>query len=241
MIINFIITLYFYEFFLIVTIINFLFSLIVFPLPFLGKYLHISLSFFSKYFLLFISGCRLEILNKLNIDKKAPLLIICNHQSLFDIIILFSVFLGKIQFKWIIKKSLFDIPLFGFIIKEAGYIKLNRKNKYKAYKAIKKAIHYMNNNISVMIFPEGTRSLTDTIQEFKSGSMVIATHTGSRILPIILKNTLYIKSKKSFFIQPMPIKIKILDMISVSSKMKKNQKAMLASIQKKMLKEYKKI
>ena len=67
--------------------------------------------------------------------------------------------------------------------------------------------------MSILIFPEGTRSLTDTIQDFKSGSFLIAYNTNVQIVPIVLKNTLKIKRKKSFFINPLPIYVKILNPI----------------------------
>ncbi|MBU1076970.1 MAG: 1-acylglycerol-3-phosphate O-acyltransferase [Spirochaetes bacterium] len=240
MIINFIITLYFYEFLFFSTLFHFVFAVLILPFPFLKKYLHLSLSVSTKNILLFISGSTLKYVSSKNpsFNTKKPVLIVCNHQSLFDILVIFSIFANKLRFSWVIKKSLFNIPFFGTVISTAGYIKLDRKNKYKAYKAIKKAIHTIKKNISVAIFPEGTRSLSDTIQEFKSGSMVIATNTGVPILPVILKNTLYINQKGSFLINPQPIKIKILEPIMISSKMKKDQNSMLLNIRKKMLKEY---
>lgn len=241
MIIDFIITLYFYEVFIITTIVGFILSPLAFCIPPSKKVYHNIISYLAKNLILYVSGSKLQIYNSIKIDKNKTYLIISNHQSLFDILVLYSLLQDKIYYRWIIKKSLFYIPLFGTLISAAGYIKLDRKNRFKAYKTIKKAIDYIKKGISLIIFPEGTRSLEDTIQPFKSGSMVIATNTGVDLLPVVLKNTLHIKSKKSFLIKPIPIKVKILKPVSITTKMKKDQKIMLDTLRNTMLKVYNKM
>ena len=202
MIINFITTIFFYECLFLEAIVAFSFSVFVIFFPFLKKYLHLLLSLSGKL-CLFFSGCRLIIPDKKYIDMNKPYLIVSNHQSIFDIFTIYAI-LYPLQYKWIIKKSLFFIPFFGIDIWLAGYICINRKDKRSSLKAIKKAINYVKKGMSIMIFPEGTRSLTDTIQEFKSGSLAIATRTGVDILPVVLKNTLNIV--KNFRIDKLHLK-----------------------------------
>lgn len=239
MIINLFVSVYFYVFFSIATLINFIFAIFVFFLPFLKSIFHYILSQTGKT-LLFLSGSQIEVLNSYPGNKDESYLIISNHQSLFDILVMYTV-LPKIQYKWIIKKSLFYIPFFGFILWSVGYINLDRENRYRAFKAIQKAIQYMTHRYSIVIFPEGTRSLTDTINEFKSGSIVMAYHSGAKILPVLIKNTLFIKSKKSLIIRPLKIKVKFLEPIDTKDKPKNQQKEILQGIHKQMLTEYKRI
>ncbi len=239
MIIKFITTIYFIEFVLLIVLIDFFLSLIAYIFPFLRKYLHIALAISGRLYI-FFSGCRMEAEDKFNIDKKKTYLIVSNHQSIFDIFAIYSIFYS-LQFKWFIKKSLFYTPFFGTLLHVADYIPINRKDKYSSIAAIKKAINSINNKTSVVIFPEGTRSLSETIMEFKPGSMVIAARTGVDILPVVLKNTLNIYGKKSLVINPLPIKAKVLKPIKTKGLSEKKMKDFLPGLRKMMLKEYSKL
>ncbi len=189
---------------------------------------------------MFFSGCRIKILDKSIIDKNKPYLIISNHQSIFDIFALYTT-LYPLQFKWFIKKSLFYTPFFGTFLYVVGYIPIDRKDKYSSISAIKKAINYINSGMPVLMFPEGTRSLKDTIGEFKPGGMVIAERTGADILPIVLKNTLNIYKKGSKIINPSLVKVKVLKPVKTRNISKKEAKDLLPYIRKMMLKEYEKL
>ncbi|MDD5066044.1 MAG: lysophospholipid acyltransferase family protein [bacterium] len=208
MITNLILTLYFYESFLLSIVVSFIMAVFIWPFSFLRPVLHKTLVLCGK-FILFVSGSRLYLQNPRTYDARQTYLFVSNHQSLFDILVLFTL-LDDIPFKWIIKKSLFYTPLFGFTLWAVDYINLDRENRYKAFRAIQKAISYIKKGVSILIFPEGTRSLDDTVNEFKSGSIVIAYHTGAKVVPIVLKNTLFIQKKKSAFINPLPIKVRFL-------------------------------
>lgn len=236
MIIDFILTLYFYEGFLFATLSNFVLALLVWPFPFLKKVLHRSLAFAGQY-LLFLSGCRLRTLNSPAGTRGKACLILSNHQSLFDILVIFALF-HDVQFKWIIKKELFYVPFFGFDLWAAGYVNLDRQKGRKAFRAIQRAIRYIAEGFSIVIFPEGTRSLSDTIQEFKAGSIMIALHSGAPVLPVVLKNTFHIKSKHSFLIRPLPILVKFLPPVETGGLAKNAQKEILDRIHQAMLQEY---
>ncbi len=189
---------------------------------------------------LFFSGCRIKIDGKTIIDKNKPYLIISNHQSAFDIFALYTT-LFPLQFKWFIKKSLFYTPFLGTFLHVVGYIPIDRKDKYSSISAIKKAINYIKNNMPVLMFPEGTRSLKDTIGEFKPGGTVIAERTGVDILPVVIKNTLNIYKKGSKIINPSLIKVKVLKPVKTKNISKKEVKNFLPYLRKMMLKEYEKL
>ncbi len=238
LIIRIIVTFYFYEVFILLTIIDSFLSFPLFLISPSGKLFHKFLKSSAKI-CLFFSGTRaiLQNKNKYNSDRESYI-IISNHQSLFDIIVLYSIF-DKLSFKWVIKKSLFNIPFFGIpLLYLARYIKLDRKNKYKAYKAIEKSVEWIKKGFSMIIFPEGTRSLEDKINEFKSGSIKIAFLSGRPIIPVVMRGTLFIKSKKAFFINPVPVVIKILDKIEVKDRDKSEQKELLKELQNNMQNVY---
>ncbi len=235
-IINFVITLYFYLFFLYAFIID---TLIALPLKILflnSRYIHYILVLSGKI-LLFISGCRLNIKKEFDIED-GKYLIVSNHQSIFDILVLYTI-LGNRKYRWIVKDTLFYMPFLGILMKMAGYISINRLKKYKAYKSIQKAVKILEKDASIVIFPEGTRSRDDTINNFKSGSIKIAIESGANILPIVLKNTLYIKRRGSFLVKPMKIYATILKPFITHKGKLKEQRILLQALHKKMLAAYK--
>lgn len=237
MITRFILTIYFYEIICLIAIIDFFLALPIIILPFLKKYLHLVLGISGRLYV-FFSGSLFINKTTIKVDHSRPYLILCNHQSMFDIFALYSLLI-PLQFKWIIKKSLYFIPFFGALLLIADYIYINRQNRHSALKAIKKAIKTIENGTSVLMFPEGTRSTEDTILPFKSGSLVIATRTEVDLLPIVLKNTLHIFNKKSFLVNPLPLKIKILNPIKVKGLQKKQLDNLLSKTREIMLKEFK--
>ncbi len=121
-----------------------------------------------------------------NINKNTTYVIIANHQSLADIIILYKT---KMQFKWVAKASLFKVPILGWCMTLCKHIMLERGN----FSSIKKVYHeasiYLKNNMSVLFFPEGTRSKTNEMNTFQNGAFKLAIKEKKPILPIVLKGT----------------------------------------------------
>ncbi len=235
--INLIITIYFYLFLFLAAIIN---TILAIPLKLFSlkcNLVHLLLVQTGK-FLLFISGCRIQIKKEFIPLQEKNYLIISNHQSMFDILVINKI-LGNMEYRWIVKSSLFKLPFLGILMYLAGYISVDRKNKYKAYKSIQRAIKILRENSSIFIFPEGTRSTRDEILPFKSGSIKIAFSTGADILPVVLKNTLYVKPRKSFMVNPMPIKAKILKPVKIKGKHYSSQRKILNALHQKVSNVYK--
>jgi 1-acyl-sn-glycerol-3-phosphate acyltransferase len=84
----------------------------------------------------------------------------------------------------------------------AGYVKIDRSNRVSAFKSIDQVAAKMKNGVSVMIFPEGTRSEDGNVQPFKKGGFVMAVDTGAPIVPVILRGTRSIMTKGSWRIHP---------------------------------------
>ncbi len=238
MLIKFIITLYFYIFILYSLIIDTIIAILLKLIPKSTNLIHILLLSSGKT-LLFLSGCRVKLITEY-VPENKNYLIISNHQSMVDILVLNKI-LGNRQYRWIVKSSLFKLPFLGILMQWAGYISIDRKHKYRAYKSIQKAIKTLKEDASIIIFPEGTRSTKDEVMPFKSGSIRIAYSTNSDILPIILKNTLYVKRRGSFFINPMLIKAKIITPVKVKGKKLFTQRKVLDQLHKKISEEYKKL
>jgi len=125
----------------------------------------------------------LDISGLEHIDPRKTYVIVANHQSAADIVIVYKT---HIQFKWIAKKSLFKIPIFGGCLSLAGHIPLARQELSSVREAYIKAGEWLRRGISVLFFPEGTRSNSGRIDNFKNGAFKLAIKEKKPILPIYI-------------------------------------------------------
>ncbi|UCD33120.1 MAG: 1-acyl-sn-glycerol-3-phosphate acyltransferase, partial [Desulfobacterales bacterium] len=137
--------------------------------------------------LLLVSGIKVSVKGYANIDPKRSYIYMSNHLSNFDIPVLLAFL--PVQFRWLAKAELFKIPVFGYAMKRAGYISINRSDRKSAIKSLHQAAINVRNGTSILIFPEGTRSLEHNIQPFKKGGFVLAVDSGVPIVPIIIYGT----------------------------------------------------
>jgi 1-acyl-sn-glycerol-3-phosphate acyltransferase len=150
---------------------------------------------------LFFSGVKLIVKNASNIDKNKNYVFVANHQGYFDIPVIYSGLGSSLSF--IAKKELFRIPFFGWGIAAIGCVSMDRKKPRKARVAISRAAAMLRkNNLSLVLFPEGTRSPSGIVSEFKRGSFTLALEAGVPVVPITICGTAQIHSKASFKIHP---------------------------------------
>lgn len=121
-----------------------------------------------------------------NIDHKKTYVIIANHQSMADIVALYQT---KMQFKWVAKASLFKIPFIGWCLSLIKHIKLTRGDFSSIKEIYQAASRWLQKDMSVLFFPEGTRSHSDEMGEFQNGAFKLAIKEKKPILPICLKGT----------------------------------------------------
>lgn len=121
-----------------------------------------------------------------NIDKKKTYVIVANHESLADIIILYRI---KTQFKWVAKESLFKVPFVGWCLSLTKHIKLERGEFSSIKKVYREAAQWLRKDMSVLFFPEGTRSETGRMNEFQNGAFKLAIKEKRPVLPIRLTGT----------------------------------------------------
>lgn len=135
-------------------------------------------------------------LNGINNISKPPYIFMCNHQSALDIYTLLSGL--PFSFKWIAKRQLFSIPFLGWTMKRAGYISLDRENPREALKAINDAAQKIREGMSIIIFPEGTRSKDGVLLPFKKGVFSLAVRAGIPVIPVGIRGTSALQPKGSF-------------------------------------------
>jgi 1-acyl-sn-glycerol-3-phosphate acyltransferase len=130
---------------------------------------------------------RLHVEGRENIPEDKPVLYIANHLSIFDIVMTYPFFKGTTGY--IAKLELKKIPLLNFWMDLIECEFLDRSSLKAGLKMITNSIDKVNDGISMFIFPEGTRSKTGEMAEFKGGSFKIATRTKCPIIPVCIQNT----------------------------------------------------
>ncbi len=121
-----------------------------------------------------------------NIDHYKTYVIVSNHQSLADIVLMYKT---KMQFKWVAKDSLFKIPVLGWNMLLARHIRLRRGDFSSIKKVYREAGEWLRNGVSVAFFPEGSRSDKHEMGEFQNGAFKLAIKEQVPILPILIEGT----------------------------------------------------
>ncbi|MCB0723873.1 MAG: 1-acyl-sn-glycerol-3-phosphate acyltransferase [Ignavibacteriae bacterium] len=171
-------------------------AIILSPFDTSGGTLHRPLPKLFSYVILFILGVKLTVHGHELLDKKASYIFVTNHQSYVDIPVLMKAIPNTIRFVY--KKQLSKIPIFGWGMYLSGYIPIDRENVRTAITSLKKAAKKIKNGISVVIFPEGTRSTDGSLGEFKRGMFVLADEAKVDIVPVTIDGTYKIVPRGKF-------------------------------------------
>ena len=148
-------------------------------------------------------------------EGRKPYIIISNHQSILDILILTCL---RYRFRWISKIENTQVPVLGWYIRMAKYIVVDRGNKESKAEMIEKSAECLRKGISIMMFPEGTRSLDGEIAQFKLGAFQLAVMTDKSILPVVVDGTGGILPKHGLiFSGGNLLKIRVLDPVHPGS------------------------
>ncbi len=151
--------------------------------------------------LLFVSAIRTRTHGMHHVKSGQNYIIMANHQSALDIPLLFVSL--PLQIRMMAKKSLFRIPIFGWALQLGGYIKIDRTNREQAISSMSAAAERITREgVSVVIFPEGTRSSDATLLDFKKGGFMFALQTGLPILPVSINGTGVLAPKGAKVIHP---------------------------------------
>ena len=119
-------------------------------------------------------------------DMRRPYVVVANHESFVDMLLISHL---PTEMKWLSKAEIMKIPLLGWMMRLARDIPLSRGDRNSASDALDQCRQRLADNVSVMIFPEGTRSTTDDLNKFKPGAFRLAIEGGYPILPMAIHGT----------------------------------------------------
>ena len=140
---------------------------------------------------------RIRVVGRENIDRNETYVLVSNHQSGADIIVLYLLWTN---YKWVAKRSLYSFPFIGWNMWLNRYIPVDRGKKSSMLKMMEEASKTLRSGSSVMIFPVGTRSKDGRLQSFKSGAFHLALETGRPVLPIVISGTSMAIRKGGFLV-----------------------------------------
>ncbi len=148
-----------------------------------------------KYLRLY--GIRQKVIGLENARPGQGYILVANHASEFDIPLLIDTF-SDFDVKFIYKKELEKVPVFGWGMRKSPFIAVDREDPRNAMSSIDEALASMRrDDACVIVFPEGTRSLTGEMQPFKRGAFMLAARGGRELLPVAIRGSFGIKDKKN--------------------------------------------
>lgn len=178
--------------------------------------------------ILFVAAIDVQVRGLEQLDMRQSYIFMPNHQSNFDIPVLLAHL--PFQFRWLAKAELFKIPIFGYAMRRAGYIPIDRSRRAAAFRSLANAAAAIRSGRSVIIFPEGTRSRDRQIRPFKKGGFVMAVDAGVPIVPIVLHGTWAIMSTRGLLIRPGNVELEIHPPVAAAEYTRKTKDQLMARV-----------
>ncbi len=170
-----------------------------------------ALGRFGARVMLLLAGTRYEVEGLERLGDVRNTVVMPNHVSQLDAPILFLL-LG-VDFKAVVKTELFRIPFFHYCLRFADFIEVDRSDPNQSKGAITAAARSLKSGNCFLIFPEGTRTKTGELGEFKKGAFVVAIDAQSRIVPVALSGIRELLPRGGFRVRPGKVRVQVLDPI----------------------------
>ena len=169
----------------------------------------------SSDVMLAITGVEVETQGEHHLWAHRPALFLFNHQSTVDGYVLLTLL--RRDFTGIAKKEVAKMPLLGQILRALDFAFIDRGNTGSSKEAMQPAVDRLRHGMSVVIAPEGTRSLTPRLGQFKKGAFHIAMQAGAPIVPVVIRNTYEVMPRGSLLFRPGTVQVCALPAIDVTT------------------------
>jgi 1-acyl-sn-glycerol-3-phosphate acyltransferase len=205
-----------------------------------SRYNNAIMKLWSRISLL-AAGIHMKISGLENIQPDTSYIVVANHQSHMDIPVATAAL--PLNLRIISKKELFRIPVFGWGMRAVGILKIDRSNQKKSIETLKAAEKIVRTHrLSILAFPEGTRSPDGNIHSFKKGPFILAINSGLSILPVSISGTRKILPKGKLRLYGGKVKVVIHPPININGYSIENRNALVEKtgdlIQKGFTKNY---
>ena len=155
--------------------------------------------------ILWTFGIKVTVKGLENIDLNQPYIFVSNHASMADIPTVMVALNGKVNI--VFKKELTWVPIWGWALRYGHFIMIDRSNPRDAMTSIERAAQTIRSGQSVILFPEGTRTVNGKLQPFKRGAFTLAAKSGVPVVPMIINNTFGIMPKGSLNVKRADISV----------------------------------
>jgi 1-acyl-sn-glycerol-3-phosphate acyltransferase len=192
--------------------------LVTFPFDHRRRILHMFTCWWGSHYAHLVPTWRIVVEGRHNIDPDKTYVLTPNHQSAVDILVLFAL---HRHFKWVSKREAFKLPFIGWNMWMNDYVGLRRGERRSIARMMDECRRHLRNGSSIMIFPEGTRSLDGKLRKFRHGAFTLACEAGVPIVPIVMEGTFEALPKHGFLLRSKgsgraPIWMRVLEPISPS-------------------------
>lgn len=143
----------------------------------------------------FFTMVKVEVRGRANISKNTSYVFVANHQGAYDIFSIYG-FLNH-QFRWLMKKSLIRIPLVGYSCKVAGHVYVDNSSPSAVRTTMETAKNQLSHGMSVVVFPEGSRTADGKMHSFRRGAFALAAEFGMPVVPITIDGSYAVMDKDS--------------------------------------------
>jgi len=203
-----------------------------------GNLAHLVGRFWARS-IVFVSRVKVTVQGLEHIDPSATYVYMANHQSMFDILALLGYL--PVQFRWLAKMELFQIPVFGYSMTRVGYISIDRSNRKAAYQSLQEAAQKIAQGVSVVVFPEGTRSPDGQVKPFKGGGFYLAIRSGRPIVPVVISGSHHVMPKGMLRIRPGRIVLSINPPIDTTPYNKNTKEVLMELVRSTMKRDLEKL
>jgi len=135
----------------------------------------------------FLALCPISVKGRENIQRGQSYVFVSNHQGAFDIFLIYGFI--HVPIKWMMKISLMKIPFVGTACRAAGFIFVDNSTPRKAAMSVRNAERCLRGGVSVVVFPEGSRTLDGKMRPFKKGAFQIAVDQHLPIIPLTVNGS----------------------------------------------------
>jgi 1-acyl-sn-glycerol-3-phosphate acyltransferase len=163
---------------------------------------------------LWLAGTRIVLSGREKLGDTRNMVVISNHESHLDAPVLFAGL--RTDFKAVVKKEIFAWPFLGRVLRRAGFVAVDRRDRIQSGQALAGAVQSLRAGACFLVFAEGTRSRTGELGPFKKGGFVIAIDAGSRIVPVAVQGGRALMPRGGFRIRSGTVNVRVLDPVDAA-------------------------
>jgi 1-acyl-sn-glycerol-3-phosphate acyltransferase len=178
------------------------------------------------------SGVRVEVLHRERLEPGRSLVVAPNHESFYDILLLFAVLPMSVRF--LAKRNLFRVPILGWSMAAAGFVPVDRDDRSRSREMVGTALRHLEGGRSLIVFPEETRTRTGELLAFKPGAALLALRSGLPLLPIGIAGTFDIQRRGGFTIVPGRAALAVGEVLEVAGRDPRDRAGLTAELRERV-------